>query len=123
MAMTCCFSVELPGIEPDDLPGLLPSELPVRSVSFRFGPLRYLRFRFRALTPSRAATNRMCSPHSCPPFPTPHREVPGCLLFPCEFGADDRGDVVAVSRWVKCEGDAVDIASEREGRGIVVDDR
>jgi hypothetical protein len=38
------------------------------------------------------------------------------LLFLGEFGADDRGDVVAVSRWVKCEGDAVDVAGEREGR-------
>src|ERR1700758_550937 len=32
----------------------LPSELPVRSVSVRFVPVRYLRFRFRALTASRA---------------------------------------------------------------------
>jgi len=28
------------------------------------------------------------------------------LLFLGEFGAGDRGDVVAVSRWVNCEGDA-----------------
>jgi hypothetical protein len=46
--------VELPGIEPAALPGLLPSELPVRAVSFRFAPVRYLRFRSRVLTASRA---------------------------------------------------------------------
>jgi hypothetical protein len=44
--------VELPGIETDALPGNMPSELPVRSVSFHFGPVRYLRFRFRVLTAS-----------------------------------------------------------------------
>jgi hypothetical protein len=48
------FSVELPGIEPDALPGNLPAELSVRSVSFRFSTSRYLRFRFRVLTASRA---------------------------------------------------------------------
>jgi hypothetical protein len=42
--------VELPGIEPDGLPGNMPSELPVHSVSFRFSPARYLRIRFRVLT-------------------------------------------------------------------------
>jgi hypothetical protein len=44
--------VELPGIEPAALPGLLPSELPVRYVSFRFNTARYLRFRLRVLTAS-----------------------------------------------------------------------
>jgi hypothetical protein len=44
------FSVELQGIEPDTLPGLLASELPVRYVSFRFSSARYVRFRSRLLT-------------------------------------------------------------------------
>jgi hypothetical protein len=52
MVLANAFSVELPGIEPDGLTGLLPSELPFRSVSFRFSPARYLRFRFRVLTAS-----------------------------------------------------------------------
>ena len=52
VALTSIFSVELPGIEPDALPGLLPSELPVRSVSVRFSTARYLRFRSRVLTAS-----------------------------------------------------------------------
>jgi hypothetical protein len=46
--------LELPGIEPDALPGNMPSELQFRSVSFRFSPARYLRFRSRVLTASRA---------------------------------------------------------------------
>jgi hypothetical protein len=33
VALTSIFSVELPGIEPDALPGNLGSELPVRSIS------------------------------------------------------------------------------------------
>jgi hypothetical protein len=45
--------VEPPGIEPDGLPGNMPSELPVRYVSFQFSPARYLRFRFQVLTGSR----------------------------------------------------------------------
>jgi hypothetical protein len=48
VALASIFSVELPGIEPDALPGLLPSELLFRYVSFRFVPARYLRFRFRS---------------------------------------------------------------------------
>ena len=40
MVLASYFSVELPGIEPDALPGLLPFELQVRSVSFRFVPVR-----------------------------------------------------------------------------------
>jgi hypothetical protein len=51
--LTCYFVVELPGIEPASLPGNLPSELQVRSVSVRFIPARYLRFRSRVLTASR----------------------------------------------------------------------
>jgi hypothetical protein len=47
------FSVELPGIEPAALPGLLASELPVRYVSFPFSPPRYLPLRPRVLTASR----------------------------------------------------------------------
>lgn len=46
--------VELPGIEPASLPGHMPSELRFRSVSLRFGPVRYLRFCSRVLTASRA---------------------------------------------------------------------
>jgi hypothetical protein len=52
MALTSCFVVELPGIEPDGLPGLLTPELRVRSVSLRFVTVRYLRLRFRVLTAS-----------------------------------------------------------------------
>ena len=46
--------VELPGIEPASLPGQMPSELLFRYVSFRFSPARYLWFRSRVLTASRA---------------------------------------------------------------------
>jgi hypothetical protein len=45
LALTSAFSVELPGIEPVVLPGLMPSELEFHYVSFRFSPVRYLRFR------------------------------------------------------------------------------
>ncbi len=48
-------SVELPGIEPDALPGLLPPELGFGCVSFQFSSTRYLRFRSRVLTASRAS--------------------------------------------------------------------
>jgi hypothetical protein len=48
--------VELPGIEPGSLPGLLAFELPIRYVSFPFGPAHYLRFGFRVLTVSKPAT-------------------------------------------------------------------
>jgi len=41
--------VELPGIEPAALPGLLAFEQAIRYVSFRFVPVRYLRFRCRVL--------------------------------------------------------------------------
>ena len=46
--------VELPGIEPELLPGSMPSELQFRYVTIRFSPARYLRFRSRVLTASRA---------------------------------------------------------------------
>jgi hypothetical protein len=59
VALTSTFSVELPGIEPELLPGKMPSDLPVRSVSFRFSPARYLWFRSRVLTASRAVTYRI----------------------------------------------------------------
>jgi len=52
--------VELPGIEPAALPGLLPSELPVRYVSFRFNTARYLRIPIRVLTASKADRLRRC---------------------------------------------------------------
>jgi len=42
------FLVELPGIEPELLPGKMHSDLPVRSGSFRFSPARYLRFRLES---------------------------------------------------------------------------
>jgi hypothetical protein len=54
MAMTCTYSVELPGIEPACLPGNLPSERQFRSGSFHFSPAGYVRLCFRVLTPSRA---------------------------------------------------------------------
>jgi hypothetical protein len=50
--------VELPGIETDALPGNIASELPARSVSVRLSPARYLRFRCRVLTASRAVSYR-----------------------------------------------------------------
>lgn len=50
--------VELPGIEPEALPGLLESELRFRYVSFRFSPVRYLRFCFRVLTASRLISRK-----------------------------------------------------------------
>jgi hypothetical protein len=42
------FFLELPGIEPAALPGDMHYELQLRSVSFRFGPAHYLRFRFES---------------------------------------------------------------------------
>ena len=51
--LTSTFSVELPGIEPDALPGLLSFQLQFRYVSFRFVTVRYLRLRSRVLTASR----------------------------------------------------------------------
>ena len=53
--LSCCLSVELPGIEPEPLPGKMPSELLFRYVSFPFSPARYLRLRFRVLTASRGS--------------------------------------------------------------------
>ena len=54
VALTSIFSVELPGIEPVALPGLLPAELQFHSASFRFSPARHLSFHSRGLTASRA---------------------------------------------------------------------
>ena len=48
--------VELRGLEPLLLPAETPFELPVRSVSFRFNTVRYLRLRSRVLTASRRRT-------------------------------------------------------------------
>jgi hypothetical protein len=53
MALTSTLSVELPGIEPDSLPGILAAELPVRSVSVQFSTSRYLWLCLRVLTASR----------------------------------------------------------------------
>jgi len=52
-ALTSIFSVELPGIQLELLPGSLGSELQLRYVSVRFSLARYLRFRSRVLTASR----------------------------------------------------------------------
>src|SRR5271170_4485608 len=49
--------VELRGFEPLLLPAEIPFDLQFHSISFRFGPARYLRVRFQVLTASRAATN------------------------------------------------------------------
>jgi hypothetical protein len=57
VALTSIFSVELPGIEPDALPGPLRSELPVGFDSVQFSATRYLQFRFRVLTASRAVSS------------------------------------------------------------------
>jgi len=59
LTLTSVLFVELPGIEPDALPGLLPYELRFRSVSVPFSPVRYLRFRSRVLTASSAVTHRI----------------------------------------------------------------
>jgi hypothetical protein len=56
-ALTCTFLVELPGIEPELLPGKMHAELLFRYVSFPFSPARYVRFRFRVLTASRVVTD------------------------------------------------------------------
>jgi hypothetical protein len=45
--------VQLRGFEPLPLPAEMPLDLHVRSDSFRFSPVRYLRFCFRVLTASR----------------------------------------------------------------------
>lgn len=59
--MTCIFSVELPGSETDALPGITSPELPLRSVSIRFSPARYLRFHSRALTAARGVHSIGCA--------------------------------------------------------------
>jgi hypothetical protein len=51
------FMVELRRFAPQLLPAEIPLDLQIRSVSFRFVPARYLRFRSRVLTASRAATD------------------------------------------------------------------
>jgi hypothetical protein len=60
VALIRCISavqtVELPGIEPDALPGILGSEQRFRSVSFQFSTARYLRVCFRVLTASRRSS-------------------------------------------------------------------
>jgi hypothetical protein len=48
-----CRSRPPGGNQPERLPGFLPFDLSVRFVSFRFSPVRYLRFRFQVLTASR----------------------------------------------------------------------
>jgi hypothetical protein len=63
------FLVELPGIEPDALPELLPSELPVRYVSFRFSSARYVRFRSRVMTASRVVAHWRELPDRLPDDP------------------------------------------------------
>jgi hypothetical protein len=58
--------VELPGIEPELLPGKMHSGLLFRYVSFPFSPARYLRFRFRVLTASRVVAHRRELPDRLP---------------------------------------------------------
>jgi hypothetical protein len=58
--------VELPGIEPVVLPGVLPSELQFHYVPFRFSTSRYLRFRSRVLTASRVVAHRRELPDRLP---------------------------------------------------------
>jgi hypothetical protein len=62
---TASTVLELRGLEPLTLPAEILYELRFRSVSFRFIPARYLRFRFRVLTASRAVTYRI---HLMNPF-------------------------------------------------------
>jgi hypothetical protein len=56
LPLTFTFLVELPGIEPGALPRLLASKQTFRSVSFRFVPVKDLRFRSGVLTASRAVS-------------------------------------------------------------------
>lgn len=56
--------MELPGIETELLPGKMHPELRFRYVSFQFSTSRYLRFRFRILTASRALASRREPPQS-----------------------------------------------------------
>jgi CubicO group peptidase (beta-lactamase class C family) len=51
------LQVHTAGFPDAALPGILASELPIRSVSFRFSPACYLRIRFRVLTTSRAGAS------------------------------------------------------------------
>jgi hypothetical protein len=59
VALTSAFSVELPGLETDALPGKMHSGLLFRYVSFPFSPARYLRFRFRISTASRVVLREL----------------------------------------------------------------
>jgi len=61
---TAPLLVELPGNETEHLPGKMLSDLGFRSISFQFGTARYLRFRFRVLTASRALASRRELPES-----------------------------------------------------------
>jgi hypothetical protein len=108
--LTCGPSVvELPGIETDALPASLHPELQFRYFPFPFSPARYLRFRFRVLTASRAGSSR-CLPHgasltwprgggwagggaSCPGAgPSCPGAGPSCPgAGPCGCGAGPRG--------------------------------
>jgi hypothetical protein len=80
------LNVELPGIEPASLRGNMPSELPVRSISVRFNPSRYLRFRSRVLTASRAVITHVSSRGTCYDpqglSPKPARTAAGTALYP-----------------------------------------
>jgi hypothetical protein len=66
LALTSFPCVELPGIEPELLPGKMHSGLLFRYVSFPFSPARYLRFRFRVLTASRVVAHRASFPDRLP---------------------------------------------------------
>jgi hypothetical protein len=67
--------VELPGIEPASLAGLLGSELRFRYVSFQFGP--YLRLRRRVLTASRVGIS-----YTSPSKASPDRRVGAYTIRP-----------------------------------------
>jgi hypothetical protein len=75
--LTSVFPVELPGIEPDALPGLLACELRFRYVSFQFSPARYLRFPSRVLTASRVGVSNSSPSGACP-----DRRVGTCTIRP-----------------------------------------
>ncbi len=84
--LTRSFVVELPGIETEHLPGIMHSELVFRYVSFPFSPARYLRFRFRVLTASRAGTSCSSPPGAPGPQTGASTIRPNALEVVCVVG-------------------------------------
>jgi hypothetical protein len=89
-SLTSGFSVELPGIEPDALPGKTAADLQFHSVSFRFSPAHYLRIRFRVLTASRVIVGQLpvrgSTGHYC------GRSADGCQYpVPLPYGSGSPG--------------------------------